>query len=161
MVNNKKKLTVMSPIRRRMKKRNPSSGHNGQLVHWWLLIHSGHVIPPLDFCPLRPQKGLEWTSSHQCTSSGWGHSSRFGDEPKTHPLPLRRDFSAPFSAPKFSPPTSLTSFPTHSISRARGSSWAWVTQSLEKRWDTRLEEEWHKASRRHETQGLRKVERRS
>jgi hypothetical protein len=24
-----------------MKKRNPSSGQNGQLVHWWLLIHSG------------------------------------------------------------------------------------------------------------------------
>ncbi len=43
MVSNKKKSTVMSPIRRRMKKRNPSSGQNGQLVHWWLLIHSGHV----------------------------------------------------------------------------------------------------------------------
>jgi hypothetical protein len=37
----KKKWTVMNPIRRRMKKRNPSSGQNGQLVHWWLLIHSG------------------------------------------------------------------------------------------------------------------------
>jgi hypothetical protein len=34
----------MSPIRRRMKKRNPSGGQNGQLVHWWLLIHSGPVI---------------------------------------------------------------------------------------------------------------------
>jgi len=32
---------VMSPIRRRMKKRNPSGGQNGQLVHWWLLFHSG------------------------------------------------------------------------------------------------------------------------
>jgi hypothetical protein len=31
----------MNPIRRQMKKRNPSSGQNGQLVHWWLLIHSG------------------------------------------------------------------------------------------------------------------------
>jgi len=41
MVSNKKKSTVMSPIRRRMKKHNPSSGQNGQLVHWWLLIHSG------------------------------------------------------------------------------------------------------------------------
>jgi hypothetical protein len=30
----------MSPIRRWMKKRNPSGGQNGQLVHWWLLIHS-------------------------------------------------------------------------------------------------------------------------
>jgi len=26
-------------------------------------------------------------------------------KPKTHPLPLPRDFSAPFFAPKFSPPT--------------------------------------------------------
>jgi hypothetical protein len=26
-----------------MKKRNPSSGQNGQLVHWWLLIHSGQT----------------------------------------------------------------------------------------------------------------------
>jgi hypothetical protein len=24
-----------------MKKCNPSGGQNGQLVHWWLLIHSG------------------------------------------------------------------------------------------------------------------------
>ncbi len=74
-----------------------------------------HVIPPLDFCPLRPPKGLEWTSSHQCTSSGWGHSSCFGDEPKTHPLPLPRDFSAPFSAPKFSPPTYLPHLISHSL----------------------------------------------
>jgi hypothetical protein len=27
-----------------MKKRNPSSGQNGQLVHWWLLIHSGRGL---------------------------------------------------------------------------------------------------------------------
>jgi len=39
-VSSKKKSTVMNPIWRRMKKRNPSSGQNGQLVHWWLLIHS-------------------------------------------------------------------------------------------------------------------------
>jgi hypothetical protein len=41
MVSSKKKSTVMSPIRRQMKKRNPSGGQNGQLVHWWVLIHSG------------------------------------------------------------------------------------------------------------------------
>jgi len=29
----------------------------------------------------------------------------FGDEPKTHPLPRPRDFSAPFCAPKFFPPS--------------------------------------------------------
>jgi hypothetical protein len=43
MVSSKKKWTVMNPIQRRMKKRNPSSGQNGQLVHWWLLIHSGRL----------------------------------------------------------------------------------------------------------------------
>jgi hypothetical protein len=43
-VSNKKKSTVMSPIQRRMKKRNPSGEQNGQLVHWWLLIHSGPYI---------------------------------------------------------------------------------------------------------------------
>jgi hypothetical protein len=45
-VSSKKKSTVMSPIRRGMKKRNPSSGQNGQLVHWWLLIHSGLTWSP-------------------------------------------------------------------------------------------------------------------
>ncbi len=30
----------MNPILCRMKKRSPSSGQNGQLVHWWLLFHS-------------------------------------------------------------------------------------------------------------------------
>jgi hypothetical protein len=42
-VSSKKKSTVMSPIRCRMKKRNPSSGQNDQLVHWWLLIHFGQI----------------------------------------------------------------------------------------------------------------------
>jgi hypothetical protein len=58
--------------------------------------------------------GLEWISSHQCISSGWGSSSRFGDElkhiqvgPFYFPLPLPRVFSALLSAPKFSPPTYL------------------------------------------------------
>jgi hypothetical protein len=40
-VSSKKKWTLMNPIRHRMKKRNPSSGQNGQLVHWWLPVHSG------------------------------------------------------------------------------------------------------------------------
>ncbi len=60
---------------------------------------------------------LEWTSSHHCTSLRWGHSRHFGDEPKTHPLPLPKVFSVFFFAPKFSPPTYLTSFCTHSIAR--------------------------------------------
>ncbi len=87
-----------------------------------------------------PMEGLEWTSSHRCTSSGWGCSSHFGDEPKTHPFPLPRDFSAPFSAPKTFAPTSLTSFPNHSITKAWESSQAWVAQSFQEAWDTRLEE---------------------
>jgi hypothetical protein len=48
-VSSKKKSTVMSPIRRRMKKRNPSVGQNGQLVHWWLLIHSAPFNPGSNF----------------------------------------------------------------------------------------------------------------
>jgi hypothetical protein len=40
-ISSKTKWTVLNPIRRRMKKRSPSSGQNSQLVHWWLLVHSG------------------------------------------------------------------------------------------------------------------------
>jgi hypothetical protein len=50
MVSSKKKWTIMNPIQRRMKKRNPSSGQNGQLVHWWLLIHSGHKCAEQEVC---------------------------------------------------------------------------------------------------------------
>jgi hypothetical protein len=46
-VSSKKKWTEMNPIWRRMKKCNPSSGQNGQLVHWWLLVHSGRGKGPL------------------------------------------------------------------------------------------------------------------
>ncbi len=31
----------MNLIWRWMKKRSPSGGQNGQLVHWWLLVHTG------------------------------------------------------------------------------------------------------------------------
>ncbi len=57
---------------------------------------------------------LEWTSSHQCTSSGRGCWSHFGDEPKTHPPLLKViDFFSLLSAPKlfpltYPPPTYLT-----------------------------------------------------
>jgi hypothetical protein len=40
MVSSKKKWTMMNPIWRQMKNCTPSSGQNGQLVHWWLLVHS-------------------------------------------------------------------------------------------------------------------------
>jgi len=55
-VSSKKKWTEMNPIRRRMKKCNPSSGQNSQLVHWWLLVHSGRmkesstVVPNFKHC---------------------------------------------------------------------------------------------------------------
>jgi hypothetical protein len=42
-ISNAKKWTVMSPVCCRIKKRSPSKGQNGQLVHWWLLIHSGLI----------------------------------------------------------------------------------------------------------------------
>ncbi len=40
MAKNKKKWIAMNPIWHRMKKCNPSSGHNDKLVHWWLLVYS-------------------------------------------------------------------------------------------------------------------------
>jgi hypothetical protein len=43
-VNSKKKWIVMNPISHRMKKRNPSTGQNGQLAHWWLLVQSGQRL---------------------------------------------------------------------------------------------------------------------
>ncbi len=30
-----------------MKKRNPSDGQNGQMVQWWVLVHSGPTLPVL------------------------------------------------------------------------------------------------------------------
>jgi hypothetical protein len=43
-VSSKKKWTVMNPIWRQMKKCTPSSEQNGQLVHWWLLVHSAPLL---------------------------------------------------------------------------------------------------------------------
>jgi len=124
--------------------------HKDSVVHVdkpiWPNSKSGHKFHrlqkvrykiPLQMCPFvyaigqsMPQilphstRRLEWTSSHQCTRSGWGHSSHFGDEPKTHPpLPKVFSFFSLFSTPKFFlptylPPTYLTSFWVHSIIRA-------------------------------------------
>jgi len=52
-VSSKKKWTMMNPIWRQMKKCTPSSGQNGQLVHWWLLVHSTrlHLIFGSPFTP--------------------------------------------------------------------------------------------------------------
>ncbi len=58
MVSSKKKWIVMNPIRRRMKKCKASSGQNGQLVHWWLLVHSGLRTWMVDF---RTRNQKQWT----------------------------------------------------------------------------------------------------
>ncbi len=77
MVSSKKKWTDVNPIRRRMKKCKASSGQNGQLVHWWLLVHSGpsagpgngddvaasHVSKrPAPLCAAFPQIGAFYTA---------------------------------------------------------------------------------------------------
>ncbi len=36
-----KKMNYDKPHLMSNEKRSPSNGHNGQLVHWWLLMHSG------------------------------------------------------------------------------------------------------------------------
>ncbi len=67
-----------------------------------------------------PVPGLEWTSSHQCTSWGWTRSTRFADEHP--PCPSRFFFftsSLPWNSlppPSYLPPTNPT--PPHSIARA-------------------------------------------
>jgi hypothetical protein len=63
-VSSKKKWTEMNPIRRRMKKCNPSSEQNDQLVHWWLLVHSGRK--PTSFHDL-PQNvhSLDWLEKQE------------------------------------------------------------------------------------------------
>jgi len=43
MISSKKKCTRMTRISRQMKKRNPWRGQNGQLVHDWLLVHTGRL----------------------------------------------------------------------------------------------------------------------
>jgi hypothetical protein len=53
----------MNPIRGRMKKRKASSGQNGQLVHWWLLIHSGQSRRGLNQS-CSPRRDLSNAMSH-------------------------------------------------------------------------------------------------
>ncbi len=83
-------------------------------------------------------------------------SSHFGDEPKTHPLPLPRDFSGPFSAPKISPPTYFPPafLPTSPLLVPSPH----FPLTLFPKLGRALNLEQHKASRRCETQGLKKVE---
>jgi hypothetical protein len=56
----------MNPIWCQMKKRNPSSGQNGQLVHWWLLVHSSFLSGGPNSYPF-----LHWYAS--CNRRGFGN----------------------------------------------------------------------------------------
>jgi len=51
-----------------MKKCNPSHGQNGQLVHWWVLVHSG-------------RKSQETNMQHGEGPGGWGTRYRGLSEP--------------------------------------------------------------------------------
>jgi hypothetical protein len=55
-ISSEKKWTVMNLILPRMKKHSPSSGQNGQLVHWWLLVHSS------------PHAEHRWGCRNKCTN---------------------------------------------------------------------------------------------
>ncbi len=79
----------MSPIRRRMKKRNPSGGQNGQLVHWWLLFHSGPENLPFYVSALYIVYGhLVGQSEPAPTSAPVPHSvDRMGWAAFLHPVP--------------------------------------------------------------------------
>jgi hypothetical protein len=93
-------------------------------------IHSHHLADSFYYLsqPLKVQwLWLEWTSSHQCTSSGRGRSSRFGMNQK-HILFFCPGIFSPFLCLKIFPPlTSLISFPIHCIAIAQESSKAWIT----------------------------------
>jgi len=76
--------------------------------------------------------GLEWTNNHQCTNPRWDRSAILGMNQK-HILSPAQGFFRPLLYPKIfpsylptSPPPSLNSFLTHSISKVQESSWAWV-----------------------------------
>jgi hypothetical protein len=90
-------------------------------IFWVFLLYLTGIMgkkSPRDMLTLIPQKDCL-----MCFKDPWLQ--------KTHPFPLPRDFSAPFSLPQNFPlPTYLTSCSFHL----------------------------HRASRRRETQGLRKVE---
>lgn len=85
----------------------------------------------------------QWTNTHQCNSLGWGRSSHFADEPKTHPpLPKVFDFVSFFFTPKFFlptylPPTYLTSFFVHSIVKA-WESLKWEGKTRNQKWEGKI-----------------------
>jgi hypothetical protein len=82
-------------------------------------VDPSHYSPKSEPPPPPRLSKLEWTSSYQSTGWGWGFSSCSGDEPKTYPpLPKVFGFFSLFFAPKFFPPTYLTSFCIHSIVKA-------------------------------------------
>jgi hypothetical protein len=87
----------MNPIRRQMKKRNPSSGQNGQLVHWWLLIHSGPFQAPIN---------LQMSGDHSSLTTGFISLNCVMPVIKYGPFIPLTNF-----------PQLLTSLPYHSVCR--------------------------------------------
>ncbi len=73
----------------------------------------------LDLLNNRLCLGLEWISSHQCTSCGWARWGPFPDERKSHaPLPWFWIFFPPLLYPKiFPPPTYHLPTPPPSLHR--------------------------------------------
>ncbi len=91
--------------------------------------------PPMHQFKMRPFKPFGGWIKNTSSSPAQGFFSPLLC-PKVFPFYL-----LPCCPPTYLPlPTSFTSFPTHSISRAQESSRTWLAQSFEETWDTRLEE---------------------
>ncbi len=91
--------------------------------------------PPMHQFKMRPFKPFWGWIKNTSSSPAQGFFSPLL-YPKVFP-----SYLLPRCPPTYLPlPTSFTSFPTHSISRAQESSWTWLAQSFEKTWYTRLEE---------------------
>ncbi len=64
-VSSKKKWIVMNLIWCQMKKCNPSSEQNDQLVHWWLLVQSDPIQLMDKFCGCGVFEKFRKLASHQ------------------------------------------------------------------------------------------------
>jgi len=56
-----------------MKKRSPSSGQNGQLVHWWLLVHSGQWAADMETGPKLGWLALRKPLAHKSPQGSGRH----------------------------------------------------------------------------------------
>ncbi len=90
---------------------------SNKLMSTWVQVTKTWTWWIINYYP--PNRVLEWTNSHQCTSPRWHSWSHFQDERKTHPpcsklLIFSHLFSTPKNFPTFTlPPSSLP--PSHLI----------------------------------------------